>query len=114
MSIGKSDIKLYIYAQGLIDETIKGIFMKVIDKTQYRNVAGAGLGDTCGPSGNNCGGSSGSAGSNGGNSGKQIRDYQTSNRGSGSQANHFGQGGGSFGSSGGCTGGRREPVGSSR
>ncbi|MGN7915117.1 hypothetical protein [Enterobacter sp. 22466] len=82
--------------------------MKVIDKTPYSNVSGAGLGDTCGPSGgSNCGGSSGSAGHNGGSSDKQHRDYQTSNRGSGSQANHFGQGGGSFGSSGGCSGGAR-------
>lgn len=38
---------------------------------------------------------------------KQERDYQTSNRGSGSQANHFGKPGYEGGISGGCTGGAR-------
>lgn len=81
--------------------------MKELDSVQYSQVSGAGMGDTCGGSNSgNCGGSSSSGGSNGGHGNYQERSYQTSNRGSGSQANHFGQAGSGFGSSGGCTGGR--------
>ncbi|EMX8411683.1 hypothetical protein AAHR75_003643 [Yersinia enterocolitica] len=47
----------------------------------------------------------------GGNS--QDRNYQTSNRGSGSQANHFGNPG-SLSSGGGCTGGGRAERGHGR
>lgn len=77
--------------------------MKELKATEYSEVAGGvGIGSCGSSSSSSCGGSTGSRGSN-----YQDRSWQTSNRGSGSQANNFGKGGGNFGSSGGCTGGAR-------
>lgn len=60
--------------------------MKEIASACYKKISG-GIGGTCGPSG--CSSSSSGNSNNGGGS-KQDRDYKTSNRGSGSQANNFG------------------------
>jgi len=80
--------------------------MKELESVQYGQVSGPGMGDTCGgENSGNCGGSSGSSGNNGGHVSYRDKSYPTSNRRSGSQANHFGNGGAGFGSSGGCTAG---------
>lgn len=92
--------------------------MKELKSEHYRQVSGAGFGDTCGNGGSssnggngNCGGAASSASTGAGGS-YQDKSYQTSNRGSGSQANHLGSGGGfSFG--GGCTGGGSSSSGGS-
>ncbi|MDT3253211.1 hypothetical protein QZQ97_20025 [Serratia sp. root2] len=78
--------------------------MKVIDSSLLDNISG-GRGNNGGDRSDNGGGRGGANGNSGND--RQHNSYTQSNRGSGSQANHFGRPGGMKGGDCGCTGGMR-------